>query len=295
MTDATCLHCGRHYDRQHARRRWCYVCLPAYDHGSDPRYGVTAAALHDFAKTGRHTQGCCPCLPIRDVGKPVALTVRPTGTCRLCHRRFRDDSRGRRMYCSLDCRYKAAREGLSPRRGRPPERLCLWCHQPFRPAKFDPRISTCSRDCRFAMQTHLTVEPRSDCCTLGTCRVCGDSIYGDRRYRRGGYCKECAKVVAADRSKNQSRNKAHRRRTTSKAGENIDTQTLGERDGWVCHLCGGPVDGSLSGKDPAGPTQDHLVPMSAGGTHTWDNVALAHRACNVARGTGGTAQLRLIG
>jgi 5-methylcytosine-specific restriction endonuclease McrA len=32
-----------------------------------------------------------------------------------------------------------------------------------------------------------------------------------------------------------------------------------------------------------------------GGTHTWDNVALAHRSCNLKRGAGGVAQLRLVG
>ena len=28
------------------------------------------------------------------------------------------------------------------------------------------------------------------------------------------------------------------------------------------------------------PTVDHIVPLSKGGTHTWNNVQLAHMACN---------------
>lgn len=28
------------------------------------------------------------------------------------------------------------------------------------------------------------------------------------------------------------------------------------------------------------PSIDHLMPMSKGGTHTWDNVKLAHHGCN---------------
>ena len=28
------------------------------------------------------------------------------------------------------------------------------------------------------------------------------------------------------------------------------------------------------------PSIDHIIPVSRGGTHTWDNVQLAHRYCN---------------
>lgn len=64
---------------------------------------------------------------------------------------------------------------------------------------------------------------------------------------------------------------------------------IAERDGWKCHICGKRVtkkDWSL----------DHLVPLSKGGSHTPENVALAHRRCNSRRGTGCLpAQLRLVG
>ncbi|WP_210434349.1 HNH endonuclease [Virgibacillus sp. SK37] len=28
------------------------------------------------------------------------------------------------------------------------------------------------------------------------------------------------------------------------------------------------------------PSIEHVIPISKGGTHTWDNVKLAHRKCN---------------
>ena len=40
---------------------------------------------------------------------------------------------------------------------------------------------------------------------------------------------------------------------------------------------------------------DHLIPLAAGGEHSYLNVAAAHRACNCARGAHGAAQLALIG
>ena len=57
-----------------------------------------------------------------------------------------------------------------------------------------------------------------------------------------------------------------------------------ERDGWVCQLCGGPVDAALSPNDRMGATLDHVVPQSVRVDHSSANLRLAHRACNSARG-----------
>jgi 5-methylcytosine-specific restriction endonuclease McrA len=67
-----------------------------------------------------------------------------------------------------------------------------------------------------------------------------------------------------------------------------------DRDGGRCHICARCVDPTLSGNAPMGPTIDHLIPCAEGGIDGAENVALAHRACNVNRNTGGVAQLRLI-
>lgn len=58
-----------------------------------------------------------------------------------------------------------------------------------------------------------------------------------------------------------------------------------ERDGWVCQLCGDPVDRTLKGPDPMSKSLDHIVPLSwPEGTHTEDNVQLAHLRCNLRKG-----------
>ena len=62
----------------------------------------------------------------------------------------------------------------------------------------------------------------------------------------------------------------------------------------VVPICGKQVTKTRSNTDRA-PSIDHLIPVSDGGAHTWDNVALAHRTCNSTRGTTGTAQLLLVG
>lgn len=53
-----------------------------------------------------------------------------------------------------------------------------------------------------------------------------------------------------------------------------------------CCWCELPVDKDLPGTHPAGPSVEHLVPLSRGGSLLdRANVALAHLGCNVSRGS----------
>lgn len=56
------------------------------------------------------------------------------------------------------------------------------------------------------------------------------------------------------------------------------------RDNWICQLCDGPVDRYLPWPDPYSPSLDHVVPVSKGGEHTYENTQLAHLRCNIAKG-----------
>ena len=68
----------------------------------------------------------------------------------------------------------------------------------------------------------------------------------------------------------------------------ISLSKLIERDGGVCHICGKQCSGNDIYINDTGyyvsgdkyPSIDHVKPISKGGTHTWDNVKLAHRLCN---------------
>lgn len=60
-----------------------------------------------------------------------------------------------------------------------------------------------------------------------------------------------------------------------------------ERDGWLCQLCGEPVDRDADPKrDNAAPSLDHIVPRSLQPVpdHSDANLRLAHRGCNARRG-----------
>jgi len=55
------------------------------------------------------------------------------------------------------------------------------------------------------------------------------------------------------------------------------------RDGYMCMLCGEPLDMSADPQDDMYPSLDHITPRSIGGTHSIDNLQAAHRICNARR------------
>ena len=79
-----------------------------------------------------------------------------------------------------------------------------------------------------------------------------------------------------------------RKKNNGKIEWNISLEKLTQRDKGVCKICGREVDindyyYSDEGYFIAGnnyPSIDHIIPLAKGGTHTWNNVQLAHRYCN---------------
>lgn len=65
----------------------------------------------------------------------------------------------------------------------------------------------------------------------------------------------------------------------------VNLKSLIARDGLTCKICGGLCNQSDHGWSkyygPTSPTIDHILPMAKGGSHTWDNVQIAHAVCNI--------------
>jgi len=72
------------------------------------------------------------------------------------------------------------------------------------------------------------------------------------------------------------------RRTTSI--ETIEPLDIYQRDIWMCGLCDAAVDNELAYPHPMSASLDHVQPLSKGGTHTWENLQLAHLTCNLSKG-----------
>ena len=88
-------------------------------------------------------------------------------------------------------------------------------------------------------------------------------------------------------SKERKYKKRHKERAIKFGCEYADGVTLKKlikRDGLQCAICGGMCDlndrSYGNGNGPLYPSMDHIIPLCKGGSHTWDNVQVAHLICN---------------
>lgn len=114
-----------------------------------------------------------------------------------------------------------------------------------------------------------------------TCDACGETFMADgRRWR---YCSpEC--FEAYRHKANWKHVTARRARERAVRVETFDRREVFERDGWMCALCGDPVDPDLAWPDQRSASLDHRIPISRGGEHSRANAQTSHLGCNVRKG-----------
>lgn len=119
--------------------------------------------------------------------------------------------------------------------------------------------------------------------TLSLCSRCGGAL-------SDGYKKIC-KNCKRESEREQERRKEHNRRKRAKGGNNkITLRKVYERDKGVCYLCGSLCDykdftkrGDVFIAGRTYPSIDHVVPLSKGGKHLFNNVRLACFYCNTCK------------
>lgn len=125
------------------------------------------------------------------------------------------------------------------------------------------------------------------------CAGCG--VHFSPLSSRRNYCTELCRISAGYRRNPGS---THRRRAKRFGCEyaEIDKVRVFERDGWRCQLCGVKTPKTAKGTRAANaPELDHIVPMSRGGAHRYENVHCACRACNAAKGARPLGQVLMFG
>lgn len=108
----------------------------------------------------------------------------------------------------------------------------------------------------------------------------------------GKVCDQCKRQKAKETQRRLDRKKETKRRMRCKGGDwNISLKDLYERDQGICYLCGCRCDWrDGEWKDgafivgPTYPSIEHVIPLSKGGTHEWNNVKLACWICNTRKG-----------
>lgn len=116
--------------------------------------------------------------------------------------------------------------------------------------------------------------------TFKVCEQCGTLFVGDNKY----CSRKCGDRI---REHKKSRLRIKRAKKNGCVDYTITLDKLIKRDNNICYLCNKEcnlLDYTYQGNTfVAGnyyPSIDHVIPLAKGGTHTWNNVRLAHRLCN---------------
>lgn len=200
-------------------------------------------------------------------------------TCVVCGTRFTRRSRQSKarwesaVCCSPKCQAAhAGRRSASVRHAKVRRIPCPHCGKPFWP--WANGVSHARKACCLKPKaTKAARVPRSRDCTW-----CGQSFVVATGSPK--VCsKDCARRVSSQRK--HIRRRAHGLRTKQVT---LSLPALCHRYNWTCQLCGQPVPRGISAPDPLSPSIDHIIPLSKGGTHTVENVQLAHYRCNTKKG-----------
>lgn len=161
------------------------------------------------------------------------------------------------------------------------------------------------------LRRHGTPTPRQKGRPLNGMKICAD-CQQDRPvsdfYPAGpslqARCKSCASLrakayrqsrieivreqarLSASRRPLQRRDAARKRRALRQAArvEDVNSQEVFERGAWACGICAEPIPRVVLWPHPLSPSLDHIVPLSLGGAHSYENTQPAHLACNMSKG-----------
>ena len=215
---------------------------------------------------------------------------RERGFCMGCDKLIFQSGRGRpKKWCSEACRVRTFREGRSG------SEASAAASQAKADAKAAVLAATADVVCSFCggevrrSATGIPYKYCSDSCVakdarrraVAEGRVCSVEGCG-RAVAAKGLCGSHYSIEWGRLNPDKRSARAHRYRARKLAAfvEDVGRIDVLERDGWVCHICGEPIDKELEFPHRLYGTLDHVVPLSKGGLHCSDNVKAAHWICN---------------
>lgn len=191
-------------------------------------------------------------------------------TCTYCLKEFYSYKENK-SYCTSSCKHK---HSISKKRIIMMRWKCKHCNKEYRTIR-GKRKMFCDEKCGHAY-TYVSKKRRHNI----KCKECGQ--HKTVSFNRKIFCSdECCKRFSRRCDEVRRRN-----RITSNGiiHWDISIDRLMKRDGDTCYLCNEKVIKSGDTNSPNYPSIEHVVPIAKGGTHTWDNVKLAHRKCNWEKG-----------
>jgi 5-methylcytosine-specific restriction endonuclease McrA len=168
------------------------------------------------------------------------------------------------------------------------EKECSWCFSIY--IQKTPTGKYCSKDCSNKSNRHAHRYGWVNYSILPLCK-CGRIATPPKRNRdnprrigRATRCDICRQLKEQERNKGRGSSKSLLRRQVVKKGEKIKIDNLVIRDGFDCQICGVVLDWSKRGSRKLWPSLDHIVPITKGGEHTYENCRMVHLGCNASKG-----------
>ena len=211
----------------------------------------------------------------------------------------------RRKYCDDECKREAR---LSKLRVPKVTKKCEWCGKEFK-GNNDYRIKFCSMDCQQTsysrtVREYGTLEKQKQRAIAKLAKVLHkEVIRRERVVELTRPCVECdtpfynphplvltCTPLCSRRRKNRIKQLHNSKRLNEHniVDKDITLLKLFNKYEGVCYLCGNECDFNdkviteegytIVGKTY--PSIEHIIPISKGGLHSWDNVKLAHHYCN---------------
>lgn len=155
-------------------------------------------------------------------------------------------------------------------------RPCIQCARPTQSRK----TGLCVQCFRLELAEQKRVKKAKRCQPqLHACSECGEPTMHPK------YCSVQCNWRAQRRIKRARKRKV--------ADEVVELEQVASRDRWVCQLCGKRVCRQAVYHRQA--TLDHIIPMSRGGRHSYQNCQLTHFDCNSKKHNKVGGQQRLFG
>ena len=223
--------------------------------------------------------GAKACRACNNAARRLAITR----VCAHCGSAFARKSKGRDAlrFCSKACAGAERTKSKKPRaRVVPSQRQCVACGVTFTTHQ---KARVCSSECRKA---YRLAKYKADC----ACRVCGVALVYRVGHTRSKFCSATCRrksMRARETHKEAKRASKAMRRARAKGadGEMVRPFAVFDRDGWHCQICGVATPRDKRGTyEPDAPELDHIIPLAAGGSHTYANTQCACRRCNGAKG-----------
>lgn len=275
-----CLHCGKEFEKV---GKQTYCSRDCYQQAWYKKHYVPMSEREGYKKQ-EYVNKCEHCGKEFETTQKTAkycsskcreraalVRKRPIKYCLVCGSEVPYEEGKHTKYCSDTC-WKLDHT-----------KICQECGKEFIPTKHGHQ-RYCSHECAQNAQKDKTVY---------ICKQCGKSFM--RRKRGEDQCLFCSRKCAKEYLVRQytathtecdtvKKRREYRIRANGKPDFSINLQMLYERDHGICAICGKPVNMETDTCDNEYGSIDHIIPLAKGGTHTWDNVQLAHRICNSRKG-----------